>query len=259
MLKDIGGKLAYHIENIVIKNVNKSVYNSVFSIVGSDELGSEELLDVISLSKNNDGEVISTDYKMNIAYDVLSDCIEDLYSSITSLDMNSLYKTTLTNAKPFNDSNIEEIPKEFFLKELEKLSNNVTEIVAKRGLDADIDNSIIPFKEDIYADIKNIKGGISKSSSSTGKLNWNFTFLAGFFSTGLSVTFAVAFDVDFFAFTLFALFSASFFAFTSARSFSTHSLFEHFTLPRADSTIGLPHFSHLSPVGISQLINLHCG
>lgn len=97
MLKDIGGKLAYHIENIVIKNVNKSVYNSVFSIVGSDELGSGELLDVISLSKNNDGEVISIDYKMNIAYDVLSDCIEDLYSSITSLDMNSLYKSGINN------------------------------------------------------------------------------------------------------------------------------------------------------------------
>lgn len=97
MLKDIGGKLAYHIENIVIKNVNKSVYNSVFSILGSDELGSEELLDVISLSKNNDGEVISIDYKMNIAYDVLSDCIEDLYSSITSLDMNSLYKSGINN------------------------------------------------------------------------------------------------------------------------------------------------------------------
>lgn len=97
MLKNIGGKLAYHIENIVIKNVNKSVYNSVFSIVGSDELGSEELLEVISLSKNNDGEVISIDYKMNIAYDVLSDCMEDLYSSITSLDMNSLYKSGINN------------------------------------------------------------------------------------------------------------------------------------------------------------------
>ena len=97
MLKDIGGKLAYHIENIVIKNVNKSVYNNVFSILGSDELGSEELLDVISLSKNNDGEVISVDYNMNIAYDVLSNCMEDLYSSITSLDMSSLYKSGINN------------------------------------------------------------------------------------------------------------------------------------------------------------------
>lgn len=97
MLKDIGSKLSYHIENIVIKNVNKSVYNNVFSILGSDELGSEELLDVISLSKNNDGEVISVDYNMNIAYDVLSNCMEDLYSSITSLDMSSLYKSGINN------------------------------------------------------------------------------------------------------------------------------------------------------------------
>lgn len=97
MLKDIGSKLAYHIENIVIKNVNKSVYNSVFSILGSEELGSDELLDVISLSKNTDGEVISVDYKMNIAYDVLSNCIENLYTTITSLDMNSLYKSGINN------------------------------------------------------------------------------------------------------------------------------------------------------------------
>ena len=34
---------------------------------------------------------------MNIAYDVLSDCIEDLYSSITSLDMSSLYKSGINN------------------------------------------------------------------------------------------------------------------------------------------------------------------
>ena len=79
------------------------------------------------------------------------------------------------NAKPFNDSNIEEIPKEFFLKELEKLSNNVTEIAAKCGLDADIDNSAIPFKEDIYADIKNIKGGISKA-----KLKYITPFIVDF-------------------------------------------------------------------------------
>lgn len=97
MLKDIGSKLAYHIENIVIKNVNKSVYNNVFSILGSDELGSEELLEVISLSKNNDGEVISVDYNMNIAYDVLSNCMDELYSSITSLDMSSLYKSGINN------------------------------------------------------------------------------------------------------------------------------------------------------------------
>ena len=97
MLKDIGDKLSYHIENIVIKNVNKSVYNSVFVIFGREELGSEELLNVINLNKNNDGEVISIDYKLDIAYDVLTDCMNSLYDEITTLDMDSLYKSGVNN------------------------------------------------------------------------------------------------------------------------------------------------------------------
>lgn len=97
IIKDIGNKLSYHIENIVIKNVNKSVYNSIFIIFGSDELGNENLLNAVSLNANNDGEIVSIDYKMNIAYDILSKCMNDLYSDITSLDMDSLYKSGINN------------------------------------------------------------------------------------------------------------------------------------------------------------------
>jgi hypothetical protein len=97
ILKDIGTKLSYHIENIVIKNVNKSVYNSIFLIFGSDELGDEDLLNAVSLNKNSDGEIVSIDYKMNIAYDILSECMNLLYNDITSLNMDSLYKSGINN------------------------------------------------------------------------------------------------------------------------------------------------------------------
>ncbi len=97
LLKDIGDKLSYHIENIVIKNVNKSVYNSIFVIFGREELGSEELLNVINLNKNKDDEVVSIDYKLNIAYDVLTECMDTLYKEITGLDMDSLYKSGVNN------------------------------------------------------------------------------------------------------------------------------------------------------------------
>ena len=97
ILRDVGSKLAYHIENIVIKNVNKSVYNSIFVIFGSDELGDEKLLDTIDLKMNNEGEVVSVDYKMNIAYDILSNCMNELYSDIVDLSMDSLYKSGINN------------------------------------------------------------------------------------------------------------------------------------------------------------------
>ena len=97
ILRDVGSKLAYHIENIVIKNVNKSVYNSIFVIFGSDELGDEKLLDAIDLKMNNEGEVVSVDYKMNIAYDILSNCMNELYSDIVDLSMDSLYRSGINN------------------------------------------------------------------------------------------------------------------------------------------------------------------
>lgn len=97
ILKDIGDNLAYHIENVVIKNVNKNVYNSIFFIFGSDELGDESLLNVIDLKMNKNDEVVSIDYKMNIAYDILSKSMTDLYNDIVNLNMDSLYKSGINN------------------------------------------------------------------------------------------------------------------------------------------------------------------
>lgn len=97
ILKDIGDNLAYHIENVVIKNVNKNVYNSIFLIFGSDELGDESLLNVIDLKMNKNDEVVSIDYKMNIAYDILSKSMTDLYNDIVNLNMDSLYKSGINN------------------------------------------------------------------------------------------------------------------------------------------------------------------
>ena len=97
IIKDIGEKLSYHIENIVIKNVDKEVYNNIFVTFGVEDLGNEELLNIINLNKNDDGEIISIDYKMDIAYKYLSKCMQVLYDNITSMNMSSFYKTGINN------------------------------------------------------------------------------------------------------------------------------------------------------------------
>ncbi len=97
IVKEIGSRLSYHIENIVIKNVNKEIYNNIFVIFGSEELGDENLLDVITLNMNSNVEVISVDYKLNIAYEYLSKSMEVLYDTITGMNMSSLYKTGINN------------------------------------------------------------------------------------------------------------------------------------------------------------------
>ena len=97
ILKNIGDKLSYHIENIVVKNVDKSVYSNIFVIFGSEDLGNEELLNVINLNMNSDEEIVSVDYKMDIAYKYLSKSMNTLYDKITSMNMDSLYKSGINN------------------------------------------------------------------------------------------------------------------------------------------------------------------
>ena len=66
------------------------------------------------------------------------------------------------NAKPFNDSGIIELPKDVLLKEIEELSKVAfTRVVVENN--HDYDNSYTPFKEDIYADVKNSEGEVSRA------------------------------------------------------------------------------------------------
>lgn len=97
IVKDIGEKLSYHIENIVIKNVDREVYNNIFFSFNSEELGNEELLNVINLNMNKNGEVVSVDYKLDIAYEYLSKSMETLYNNIISMNMSTLYKSGINN------------------------------------------------------------------------------------------------------------------------------------------------------------------
>ena len=98
MLYIIGDKLLYHIENITMNYVDKAIYKCVFFGLNEETLGSKELLNVINLNKNKDGEVISVDYNMDIAYEVLNKEMELLYLNINAIrleeykmDSNGLY------------------------------------------------------------------------------------------------------------------------------------------------------------------------
>ena len=93
-IKYIGTRLLPHVENIVEKNVNRGIYNYVFNIFDKDTLENEELLDIITLNMNNEGEVISVDYKFNIAYKYLSDGMDTLYNNISNMKIDTDYDKT---------------------------------------------------------------------------------------------------------------------------------------------------------------------
>lgn len=84
----IGQKVTPRIENIVEIYVNRSVYDYLFNTFDKNVLLNEDLFNVINLNKNEDGEVISVDYKLNLAYEYLSDGMTELYDNVRKLKVN---------------------------------------------------------------------------------------------------------------------------------------------------------------------------
>ena len=87
MLKNISSSIQYHIENIIIKNVDRSIYNCIFFTFSNEELGNKELLNVIELNENDQGQVVSVDYNFDIMYNHLANEMEALYKNIDSIEL----------------------------------------------------------------------------------------------------------------------------------------------------------------------------
>lgn len=87
ILKNISSNILYHVENIIIKNIDRSIYNCIFFTFSNEELGNEELLNVIELNKNDQGQVISVDYNFDIMYEHLANEMELLYKSIDDIKL----------------------------------------------------------------------------------------------------------------------------------------------------------------------------
>ncbi len=102
ILEYIGNQLLPHIENIVEKSVNKSIYNYVFNIFSKEELENVELIDIVKLNMNNDGEVMSVDYNFNIAYKYLSDGMNNLLTDVSNIKLDSFFD--------YNDEDIIFVP-----------------------------------------------------------------------------------------------------------------------------------------------------
>lgn len=91
ILNNINNKLVPYIEKVVEKYVKRDVYNYVFYIFDKEILTSEELGNIVNLNMNKQGEVVSVDYKFNIAYKYLSDGMNDLYDNVKNIKLDTDY------------------------------------------------------------------------------------------------------------------------------------------------------------------------
>lgn len=93
-LRFIGNNLLPEVENIVKSNVNKGIYNYVFYLFDRDTLENEDLMNIINLNMNKDGEVVSVDYNFGLAYKYLTEGMDTLYDNISNMKIDTDYDKT---------------------------------------------------------------------------------------------------------------------------------------------------------------------
>lgn len=80
-------KIRPKIENIIIYNVNKSIYDYIFNMFSLDTLVNEDIMNIINMQKNENDEIIAVDYNFSKAYEYLSKGMTNLYKDIDKINI----------------------------------------------------------------------------------------------------------------------------------------------------------------------------
>lgn len=90
----INEKIMPHIEYIVNTAVNKSIHNDLYYMFDEKTLGDVNLTDIIHLTKNEEGEILTIDYRYDIAYEYLSKSMNSFYEKVSETELEiSTFKT----------------------------------------------------------------------------------------------------------------------------------------------------------------------
>lgn len=87
----IGYKLTPIVEKIVEKNVNKSIHGFLYNMFSVDVLSNEEMMQIVDINKNSEGEVIAVDYRFDLAYKYLSDEMTKVFNEARNINVKMEY------------------------------------------------------------------------------------------------------------------------------------------------------------------------
>jgi len=83
----IGNRLTPVVEGIVERNVDKSIHNYLFHMFSLDALTDEEMMNIVNIVMNSDEEVVSVDYRFDLAYKYLSNEMAKVFEEVRNLDI----------------------------------------------------------------------------------------------------------------------------------------------------------------------------
>ncbi len=83
----IGNRLTPVVEGIVERNVDKSIHNYLFHMFSLDSLTDEEMMNIVHIVQNSNEEVVSVDYRFDLAYKYLSNEMSKVFDEVRNLDV----------------------------------------------------------------------------------------------------------------------------------------------------------------------------
>jgi len=93
----MGDDIIYEMEEYVKKDVTEQVYYYVFNVFDEDILMNEDLMNIISLEKNSNGEIVTITYDFSLAYRYLNLGMESFYENISKITPNKYYRQGKNN------------------------------------------------------------------------------------------------------------------------------------------------------------------
>ncbi len=87
----IGYKLTPIVEKIVEKNANKSIHSYLYNMFSVDVLSNEEMMKIVDINMNSEGEVVAVDYRFDIAYKYLSNEMTKVFNNARSVNVKMEY------------------------------------------------------------------------------------------------------------------------------------------------------------------------
>mgnify|MGYP002619907849 CR=1 FL=1 len=86
-----GKKYTNEVSKIVQASVNEKTYHYIFNVFDRDSSTNPELMKIISIETNKQGEIISVDYRFHEAYRYLNYNMKRLYDNLQQMDLSTSY------------------------------------------------------------------------------------------------------------------------------------------------------------------------
>ena len=87
LLNVFGNSFTHNVKDIVQSSMRSKIYSYIYDIFDRDSIMNEKMIDIIMIQKNQDGEIISVDYRFHDAYRYLNSSMERLKTNIQNIDM----------------------------------------------------------------------------------------------------------------------------------------------------------------------------